>query len=205
MQKIELCFWWEHWNKKNKNKLVLVKSITCTAVLVVSYSHCPLCLFDLNSGLPGNQFCNFGYIYLFDSSDIRVPLMWTQEDHNKTKAGTYMFTPFPLKFHANPVCVDICYYNYNYFDYYYFYYYSQIVSTVFLVWLRFQFVTFYPFRYFYIHIILDWVALSPTDKKKFSWALKKTFFTMREIKIFKSEGSWNCSTSLSKGKEKKLL
>ena len=87
MQKIELCFWWEHWNKKNKNKLVLVKSITCTAVLVVSYSHCPLCLFDLNSGLPGNQFCNFGYIYLFDSSDIRVPLMWTQEDHNKTKAG----------------------------------------------------------------------------------------------------------------------
>ena len=72
---------------KNKNKLVLVKSITCTAVLVVSYSHCPLCLFDLNSGLPGNQFCNFEYIYLFDSSDIRVPLMWTQEDHNKTKAG----------------------------------------------------------------------------------------------------------------------
>lgn len=97
MQKIELCYWWEHWNKKNKNKLVLVKSITCTAVLVVSYSHCPLCLFDLNSGLPGNQFCNFGYIYLFDSSDIRVPLMWTQEDHNKTKAGTYMFTPFPFE------------------------------------------------------------------------------------------------------------
>ena len=120
----------------------------------------------------------------------------------KQKQVLTCLPPFPLKFHANPVCVDICYYNYNYFDYYYFCYYSQIVSTVFLVWSKFQFVTFYHFRYFYIHIILDWVALSPAAKKKFSWALKKTFFTMREIKIFKSEGSWNCSTSLSKGKEK---
>ena len=73
----------------------------------------------------------------------------------KQKQVLTCLPPFPLKFHANPVCVDICYYNYNYFDYYYFCYYSQIISIVFLVRLKFQFVTFYHFRYFYIHIILD--------------------------------------------------